>query len=91
MDESRIITDQDRSTALQVKADANKAFVTKEFGRSIELYTEAIALNPKEPTFWNNRAMSKGKMEEHGGAISDASELASLRDTYPRTSRAMGY
>jgi serine/threonine-protein phosphatase 5 len=48
----------------------------KDFATSIELYTEAIHLNPKDSTFWNNRAMSKGKMEEHGGAIADASEFA---------------
>lgn len=49
-------------------------FIDKDFNASIELYTEAIQLNPKDATFWNNRAMSKGKMEEHGGAIGDASE-----------------
>ncbi len=48
--------------------------IDKEFNFSITLYTEAILLNPKDPTFWSNRAMSKAKMEEHGGAISDASE-----------------
>lgn len=47
--------------------------IGKNFSKSIDFYTQAIALNPKEPTFWNNRAMSKAKMEEHGGAISDAS------------------
>ena len=51
-----------------------RVILEKEFNLSISLYTEAIALNPKDATFWNNRAMSKGKMEEHGGAISDASE-----------------
>lgn len=52
-------------------------FLAKDFMASIELYTEAIHLNPKDSTLWNNRAMSKGKMEEFGGAISDASELFS--------------
>jgi serine/threonine-protein phosphatase 5 len=47
----------------------------KDFTESIDLYTEAIQLNPKDATFWHNRAMSKGKMEEHGSAIADASEL----------------
>lgn len=46
----------------------------KDFSLSIDLYTDAIALNPKDSTFWNNRAMSKAKLEEHGGAIADASE-----------------
>ena len=50
----------------------------KEFNLSISLYTEAISLNPKDATIWNNRAMSKAKMEEHGGAISDASESSNL-------------
>jgi serine/threonine-protein phosphatase 5 len=48
--------------------------VDKDFSLSIDLYTDAIALNPKDSTFWNNRAMSKAKLEEHGGAIADASE-----------------
>ncbi|ORY26050.1 putative phospho protein phosphatase [Naematelia encephala] len=56
----------------------------QNFTRSIDLYTEAIALNPKEPTFWNNRAMSKAKMEEHGSAISDASKAISLKSNYAK-------
>lgn len=48
--------------------------IDKDFSLSIDLYTDAIALNPKDSTFWNNRAMSKAKLEEHGGAIADASE-----------------
>lgn len=47
----------------------------KDFNQSIDLYTEAIALNPKDSTLWNNRGMSKSRMEEHGAAIADASEL----------------
>lgn len=31
-------------------------------------------LNPMDSTFWNNRAMAKAKLEEHGAAIADASE-----------------
>jgi serine/threonine-protein phosphatase 5 len=45
----------------------------KEFNQSIDLYSEAIALNPKDSTLWNNRGMSKSRMEEHGAAIADAS------------------
>ena len=73
VDEDKIVTDADRVLALDIKGRANKAFASKDFTKSIDLYTEAIALNPKEPTFWNNRAMSKAKMEEHGAAIADAS------------------
>jgi serine/threonine-protein phosphatase 5 len=34
-------------------------------------------LNPMDSTFWNNRAMAKAKLEEHGAAIADASESRS--------------
>jgi serine/threonine-protein phosphatase 5 len=121
VDMDRIITDQDREQAAELKVKANKAFAckssftswwvedasqkygrkwrtgrssvmdvdlltpsshlhrgradkpAKEFNQSIDLYSEAIALNPKDSTLWNNRGMSKSRMEEHGAAIADAS------------------
>ena len=51
----------------------------KEFNQSIDLYSEAIALNPKDSTSWNNRGMSKSRMEEHGAAIADASTCPLFR------------
>ena len=54
------------------KGSADKP--AKEFNQSIDLYSEAIALNPKDSTLWNNRGMSKSRMEEHGAAIADASK-----------------
>lgn len=61
----------------------------KDFNLSIDLYTDAIALNPKDATFWNNRAMSKSKMEEHGAAIADASESSSsFPPSLPLSSRS---
>jgi len=55
----------------QLRGRADKP--AKEFNQSIDLYSEAIALNPKDSTLWNNRGMSKSRMEEHGAAIADAS------------------
>lgn len=84
VDEDKIVTDGDRTLALEIKARANQAFAGKDFTKSIDLYTEAIALNPKEATFWNNRAMSKAKMEEHGAAIADATKAVSLNPDYAK-------
>ncbi|KAL1410300.1 Palmitoyl-protein thioesterase 1 [Vanrija albida] len=84
VDETREVTDADRAAALELKSLANKAFGTKDFARSIELYTEAIALNPHDATFWNNRAMSKGKMEEHGAAIADATKAIEINPDYAK-------
>ncbi|WWD16915.1 hypothetical protein CI109_101347 [Kwoniella shandongensis] len=84
VDDDKIVTEEDKARALELKAEANKAFAAKEFNHSIELYTQAIALNPKDATFWNNRAMSKAKMEEHGGAISDATKAVEINPDYAK-------
>lgn len=84
VDELREVTDEDRAAAADLKAQANKAFATKDFSRSIDLYTEAIARNPHDATFWNNRAMSKGKLEEHGAAISDATKAIGINPKYAK-------
>ena len=97
VDLDRVISEEDKAKAVDMKTKANKAFagefcpfydcpsfitarwtqadpIAKDFNASIDLYTEAISLDPHDPTFWNNRAMAKAKMEEHGAAIADASE-----------------
>lgn len=80
----REITDEDRANALELKAKANKAFGAKDFTLSIDLYTQAIALNAKDATFWNNRAMSKTKLEEYGAAISDAAKAIQINPEYAK-------
>ncbi|CAK9779552.1 unnamed protein product [Cutaneotrichosporon oleaginosum] len=83
-DELREVTDEDRAAALELKAQANKAYGAKDFAQSIDLYTQAIKLNPHDPVFWNNRAMSKAKMEEHGAAIADATKAIELKPDYAK-------
>ncbi|GMK58381.1 hypothetical protein CspeluHIS016_0504130 [Cutaneotrichosporon spelunceum] len=84
VDELRVVTDEDRAAALELKAQANKAYGAKDFGHSIDLYTQAIKLNPHDSVFWNNRAMSKAKMEEHGAAIADATKAIELKPDYAK-------
>ncbi|WVQ83409.1 hypothetical protein IAT38_005550 [Cryptococcus sp. DSM 104549] len=84
VDDNKVITEEDKAQALELKAKANKAFAAKDFNASIDLYTQAIALNPKDSTFWNNRAMSKAKMEEHGAAISDATKAVEINPAYAK-------
>ena len=42
--------------AIQFKNQGNKAFAVHDWQTAIDLYTKAIELNDKEPTFWANRA-----------------------------------
>jgi serine/threonine-protein phosphatase 5 len=42
--------------AVAFKNQGNKAFAAHDWATAIEFYTKAIELNPKEPTFYSNRA-----------------------------------
>lgn len=44
-----------------------------EFAKAADLYTDAIAHNPLDATFFCNRAYARMKLEEHGYAINDCS------------------
>ena len=47
-------TPEDKATDL--KNQGNKAFAAHDWPTAIDLYSQAIELNGKEPTFWSNRA-----------------------------------
>jgi hypothetical protein len=42
--------------ATELKNQGNKAFAAHDWPTAIDLYSQAIELNGKEPTFWSNRA-----------------------------------
>ena len=43
------------------------------FPTAQQLYSEAIELNPTDPTLWCNRAYTRIKLEQFGYALNDAS------------------
>ena len=47
-------TSEEQATAF--KNDGNKAFLSHDWPKAIEMYTKAIELNDKEPTYFSNRA-----------------------------------
>lgn len=47
-------TSEEQATAF--KNDGNKAFLAHDWINAIDMYTKAVELNDKEPTFFSNRA-----------------------------------
>ncbi|RDA85059.1 hypothetical protein CP532_3127 [Ophiocordyceps camponoti-leonardi (nom. inval.)] len=64
--------------AVDLKNQGNKAFAAGDFPTAVTLYTKAIDLNDKEPTFFTNRAQAHIKAEAYGYAISDAGKAIEL-------------
>jgi len=42
--------------AVELKEKGNKAFKEHDWNTAIDFYTQAIEKNPKEPSFYTNRA-----------------------------------
>ncbi|KAF6827444.1 serine threonine-protein phosphatase 5 [Colletotrichum plurivorum] len=73
-------TPEERATAL--KNEGNKAFAAHDWPTAIELYTKAIELNDKEPTFFTNRAQANIKSEAYGYAIVDCTKAIELNPKF---------
>ncbi|KAI1262549.1 protein phosphatase 5 [Xylariaceae sp. FL1019] len=64
--------------ATAFKNDGNKAFAAHDWNKAVELYSKAIELNDKEPTYYTNRAQAHIKSEAFGYAIADATSAIEL-------------
>lgn len=63
---------QDENRAQQMNQQGNKEFLSGRFDSAIECYSDAIAILPKYPIFYNNRAACYMKIEEFDLAAADA-------------------
>lgn len=64
--------------AIALKDKGNDAFKAHDWDGAIDLYTQAIDINPFEPTFYTNRAQAQIKVESYGLAVSDATKAIEL-------------
>uniref|UniRef100_A0A1I7RKR3 TPR_REGION domain-containing protein n=2 Tax=Bursaphelenchus xylophilus TaxID=6326 RepID=A0A1I7RKR3_BURXY len=68
-------------TAEQLKEDGNKRFQRGEYQEAIDLYTEALQLQPENAlriVLYRNRAMVRLKIEDYEGAENDCDKVLEL-------------
>ncbi|KAG9448146.1 hypothetical protein H6P81_014274 [Aristolochia fimbriata] len=70
--------------AEEFKILANEAFKAHKFSQAIDLYTQAIELNPHNAVYWANRAIAHTKLEEYGSALQDASKAIEVEPRYSK-------
>ena len=75
----------EEQAALQKKRDAeakklegNAAYKKKDFPNAIKFYSEAIELNPKEPTFYTNLAAVYFEMGEYDSVIEQCDKVIQM-------------
>ncbi|KAK9481069.1 Metallo-dependent phosphatase-like protein [Lipomyces japonicus] len=79
--------------AVKVKNDANKQLSLRHYKSAIDLYTQAIELDPTKEVYWANRAQAYILDESYGAAIADATHAISLNPAYVKSyyRRAVAY
>ena len=74
-------SDNDKK-ADELKCQANECFKAEKYPQAIELYTEAIELNPNNAVFYANRSISYLRTECFGYALTDASKAIEVDKSY---------
>ncbi|EON61653.1 protein phosphatase 5 [Coniosporium apollinis CBS 100218] len=64
--------------AVALKEKGNQAFKEHDWARAVDFYTQAIAANGSEPSFYTNRAQAYIKQESYGLAIADATKALEI-------------
>ncbi|KAI4497466.1 hypothetical protein M0802_007477 [Mischocyttarus mexicanus] len=72
----------DVTGAEKIKEEANEYFKIQAYEKAIELYTEAIKLNPNIALYYGNRSFAYLKTECFGYALADASKAIELDRNY---------
>lgn len=57
-------------------------FIDKKFSEAVDVYSEAISVNPTVPAYYGNRSIAYMKTESYGYALADASKALELDKTY---------
>mmetsp|Transcript_17436 Transcript_17436/g.37847 ORF Transcript_17436/g.37847 Transcript_17436/m.37847 type:complete len:106 (+) Transcript_17436:2-319(+) len=58
--------------ALRLKEEGNKAFQSGKFAAAVQAYTDALALSPKDPVLYTNRALAHSKLQHWEPAATDS-------------------
>lgn len=70
------------SQAEKLKQQGNTAFTNEDFLRAIDLYSQAIELNPTNPIYYSNRAAAFYSLNEFEDSLKDANKAIELDDKY---------
>lgn len=68
----------------------NKAFSAKDYDKAIDLFSQAIAIDPKNHVLYSNRSAAQAGKKDWAGALADADEvcLCSSPITYIYSARS---
>ncbi|GJJ07657.1 hypothetical protein Clacol_010572 [Clathrus columnatus] len=72
------------SSVEDLKAQGNKAFQSKDYDKAIDLFTQAIALDPKNHVLWSNRSAARVGKRQWTEALADAEETIRINPSWSK-------
>ncbi|PPQ66295.1 hypothetical protein CVT26_010979 [Gymnopilus dilepis] len=67
-----------------LKDQGNKAFAAKDYDKAIDLFSQAIALDPKNHVLWSNRSAAKAGKKLWEDALADAEECIRVNPSWSK-------
>lgn len=72
------------SDASALKDLGNKAFAAKDYDKAIELFSQAIALEPSNHVLYSNRSAARAGKKLYAEALEDASKCISINSSWSK-------
>lgn len=81
----------DKAQAEKFKQEGNARMSVKNYDAAIEFYTNAVALDPKNPVYYSNRAAAHSSKGDHLAAVGDAEQAISVDPNFVKAYHRLGY
>lgn len=85
------VLESHRKQAEELKLKGNQLVTQQKYEEAIELYSEAIALDPFNPVYLSNRAAAQSQLQQHELAVEDAKLALKLDPTFSKAYSRMGH
>lgn len=82
LEEPVVISDECIKEADELKNQANKLFTTGKYDKALDIYSQAIEVNPYVASYYGNRSFCNIKLECFGSALQDANQALKLDPKY---------
>ncbi|KAI1467612.1 uncharacterized protein F4812DRAFT_402410 [Daldinia caldariorum] len=83
-------TDEEKAHAEDLKVRGNRAMASKDYPAAIDLYTQALALHPRNPIYLSNRAAAYSAARDHASARADAEAAVAIDPKYTKAWSRLG-
>lgn len=85
------VSKSQKKEAEEFKLKGNQLVTQQKYAEAIDMYSQAISLDPFNPVFLSNRAAAQSQLQRHDLAVEDAKLALDLDPTFSKAYSRMGH